>query len=143
MRVIVPFRVQQTWVAVDAAHVREVLGERAWFQVPSGTPQIPGILAWQGRAIALFDLGALGGGTLVPLQPRERRPRTLVVHVSDALLALPVDGVMEVEEVDDSRVQPCHVTRLANCTTEVELRGRPMPLLNLSETVNGILASPA
>src|SRR5262249_15493165 len=115
-------------------------GERGWIQIPSSVPQIPGVIAWQGRAIALFDLGALGGA-LVPLRPGQTRARTLVVHVSDAMLGLPVDGVMEVEEIDDSRVQPCHVTRLANCTTEVELRGTPMPLLNLSEAVSGILST--
>ncbi len=140
MRAIVPFRIQQTWVAIEAGHVREVLGERGWIKIPSNAPQIPGILAWQGRAIALFDLGALGGA-LLPLQPGQRRPRTLVVDVSGAILALPVDGVMEVEAVDDSRVQACHVTRLASCSTEVELHGRPMPLLNMSKAMNGILAS--
>jgi chemotaxis signal transduction protein len=140
MRAIVPFRIQQTWVAIDAGHVREVLGERGWIPIPSGVPQIPGVIAWQGRAIALFDLGATGG-VLVPLRPGQKRPRTLVVHVSDSTLGLPVDGVMEVEEVDESRVQPSHVTRLANCTTEVELRGIPMPLLNLGDAMSGILAS--
>jgi chemotaxis signal transduction protein len=139
MRAIVPFRIQQTWAAMDASHVREVLGERGWIRMPSSAPQIPGVIAWQGRAIALFDLGALGGA-LVPLQPGQRRPRTLVVHVSGSTLGLPVDGVMEVEEVDGARVQPCHVTRLASCTTEVELRGVPMPLLNLTEAMSGILA---
>jgi chemotaxis signal transduction protein len=141
MRAIVPFRIQQTWVAIEAGHVREVLGEREWIQIPSNAPQIPGILSWQGRAIALFDLGTLGGA-LRPLQPGQRRPRTLVVDVSGAMLALPVDGVMEVEEIDDSLVQACRVTRLGNCSAEVELRGRPMPLLNLNEAMNGILASP-
>jgi chemotaxis signal transduction protein len=140
MRAIVPFRIQQTWVAMNAEHVREVLGERGWIQIPSSVPQIPGVIAWQGRAIALYDLGALGAD-LVPLKPGQRRPRTLVVHVNDSTLGLPVDGVMEVEEVDESNVQPCHVTRLASCTTEVELRGIPMPLLNLRETMGGILAS--
>src|SRR5260370_51506 len=34
MRAIVPFRIQQTWVAIEAAHVREVLGERGRMMVP-------------------------------------------------------------------------------------------------------------
>jgi chemotaxis signal transduction protein len=141
MTAIIPFRIQQTWIAIEAGHVREVLGERGWIQIPSTAPQIRGVVAWQGRAIALFDLGALGGA-LLPLQPGQKRPRTLVVDVSGSVLALPVDGVMEAEEVDDASVHASHVTRLANCSTEVEVHGRPTPLLNLSEAMNGILASP-
>src|SRR5260370_26327700 len=127
MRAIVPFRIQQTWVAIEAGHVREVLGERGRIKIPSNAPQIPPSLASQGRAIALFDLGALGGA-LLPLQPGQRPPRTLVADVSGAILALPVDGVMEVEAVDDSRVQACHVTRFAGFSTVGELHVRPVPL---------------
>jgi chemotaxis signal transduction protein len=141
-RTLVPFQIQQIWAAVLADHVREILGETPWIRLPSQRPQIPGVVAWQGRAIALFDLGATSGA-LRPLKPDERRRRTLVVRVNDATLAVPVDAVMEAEEVNQSTVRPCQVTRLENCSTEVELRGTPMPLLNLAEAMSGILATPA
>jgi chemotaxis signal transduction protein len=127
-------------MAVPAAHVREVLGQRPWVPVPSTMPHIPGIIAWQGRAIALFDLGTLGGG-MRPLNPDQRRHRTLVVQVEGATLAVPVDSVLEVEEVDGDRIRPSQVTTLKHCAKEVELHGTPMPLLNLGEATRLILSA--
>jgi chemotaxis signal transduction protein len=139
-RALIPFTIQQTWIALEAAFVREILGERRWVSVRCPQPQIRGLVGWQGRAIALFDLGMLGRG-LQPLKEDERRRRTLVVDVDDATLAVPVDNVMEVEEIEDSALRLCQMTKLAHCATEVELRGIPMPLLNLSDALKGILGA--
>ena len=138
---VVPFLLQNIWVAVPAGHVREVLGERSWLQVPSTVPHIPGLVAWQGRAIALLDLGAFGAG-MRPIKPNERRRRTLVVHVDGATLAVPVDSVSEAEEVLPSSLRAAQATRLEHCSQEVELRGIPMPLLNLREAMKVIFTQP-
>jgi chemotaxis signal transduction protein len=129
-------------MAFPAAHVREVLGQRPWVPVPSTMPHMPGVVAWQGRAIALFDLGTLGGG-MRPLQPDQRRHRTLVVQVEGATLAVPVDAVLEVEEVASDRIRPSQVTALKHCAKEVDLRGTPMPLVNLGEAMKLVLSSAA
>lgn len=137
---LIPFHVEQISMTVFAAHVREVLGQRAWVPVPSTMPHIPGVIAWQGRAIALFDLGTLGGG-MRPLNRDQRRHRTLVVQVEGATLALPVDAVLEVEEVASERIRSSQVTTLKHCAKEVELRGTPMPLLNLSDAMRLALSA--
>jgi chemotaxis signal transduction protein len=124
-RALIPLKVQKVWIALDASCIREILGERPWVRVPPLLHQVPGVLAWQGRAIALLDLGTLGDD-LKPLAPGERRSRTLVANVDDATLAIPVDEVM---------------TRLGHCAQEVELDGIPRPLLDLHAALHAILAS--
>jgi chemotaxis signal transduction protein len=138
-RALIPLKIQDVWIALEATNVREVLGERAWVRIPRILRQLPGLVAWQGRAIGLLDLATLGEG-LRPLQPPERRSRTLVAHVDDMTVAIPVDAVMEVVEVDEASVRPCQLTRLANCSHETEIHGIPMPLLNLGAALQAILA---
>jgi chemotaxis signal transduction protein len=142
LRALIPLQVQKVWLALEASSVREVLGERPWVRVRPMIREIPGVIPWQGRAIALLDLGTLFEG-MQPLQPDERRCRTLVAHVDEATVAIPVDAVMEVVEVDESHVRPCQLTRLGHCAREVELRGIPTPLFNLSEALHAILSSKA
>jgi chemotaxis signal transduction protein len=140
LRALIPLQVQQVWLALEASSVREVLGERAWVRVRPMIREIPGVIPWQGRAIALLDLGSLFEG-MRPLLPDERRCRTLVANVDDRTVAIPVDAVMEVVEVDESHVRPRQLTRLGHCAQEVELGGIPMPLFNLGEALQAILSS--
>jgi chemotaxis signal transduction protein len=137
-RALIPLKIQNVWLALEAADVREVLGERPWVRIPPVVPQVPGVIAWQGRAVGLLDLAALGEGVR-PLQPGETRPRTLVAHVDDATVAIPVDAVMEVVDVEEATIRPCQLTQFGHCSREIELDGIPMPLFNLREALQAIL----
>ncbi|HEY1585029.1 MAG TPA: chemotaxis protein CheW, partial [Polyangia bacterium] len=90
-------------------------------------------------AVAVLDLGPLSGSAA--LTADERRPRTVIVNVEDATLALPVESVREVQEVQEASVRPAQLTRMRHASMEVELDGVPMPLIDLADLLR-VLAPP-
>lgn len=132
-------RIHNVWLAIDTAHVEQILGEREWFKVPSAPLQWPGVLAWQGRAVAVLDLALVMG--LPPLVPGAVRRRTLIAHTRDCLLAIPVDEVHEAQLIADSLVRPSHATRQAYASSEVSVNHTMMPLLDPLALVSEALAS--
>jgi hypothetical protein len=68
------------------------------------------------------------------------RPRTLIAHSRDCLLAIPVDEVHEAQLVADGLVRPCHATRQAYATNEVAVNHTMMPLLDPMTLVGEALA---
>ncbi|MEO7331770.1 MAG: chemotaxis protein CheW [Minicystis sp.] len=127
---LLPVRVNDAWVAIYAGQVVEILGARRWVKIPDAPPRIPGVIAWQGRAIAAFDLGVLldVGSALGSGPPRAR---TLIVRVGASMLAVPVDGVREVQTVPQAELRVPFVVRHASASHEVELHGQLMPVLDL------------
>lgn len=126
----VPLQVHDFWLALPAQAVQEILGRRPWVPISGAAPELPGVLAWRGRAVAVLDLGRLvERGT--PIAVGEGRHRTLVVQHDDCTLALPVDGVREVQEVPDERVRPAQATRQRFADREIDVDGTPLPLLDL------------
>ena len=71
--------VQGLQIAIRAKFVREVLGPRAWIALPGTRDEVPGVVVWGGRAIALLDVAQFQPG-LRRLAPGEIRPRTLLVE---------------------------------------------------------------
>lgn len=139
-RSFVPLSIQKVWVAIEAAAVQEVLGHRSWVPLSGTFREIPGLVQWQGRAIVLLDLGSLVEG-LRALEANEIRPRTLVVRVEDASLALSVDEVREVVECESTAAAASRLTRLRHATEEVVLASVPMPILNLQALVKSLLSN--
>lgn len=135
---VLPIRLQDVWLALATAQVEQILGERSWLKVPSASPQWPGVLAWQGRAVAVLDLALLLG--LPPLPAGHMRRRTLIVKVRDCLLALPVDEVHEAQLVAESLIRPLRVTRQPYATSEVVLRDTVMPLFDPGQLVGEVLS---
>ena len=135
---VLPIRLQDFWLALATAQVEQILGERSWLKVPSAPPQWPGVLAWQGRAVAVLDLALLLG--LPPLPAGHMRRRTLIVKVRDCLLALPVDEVHEAQLVAESLIRPLRVTRQPYATSEVVLRDTVMPLFDPGQLVGEVLS---
>lgn len=134
---VLPIRIHDLWLALDTVQVEQILGERNWLKVPSAPPQWPGVLAWQGRAVAVLDLALLLG--MPPLQAGTVRRRTLIVKASDCLFALPVDEVHEAQFVSESLIQPLHATRQPHATSEVVIRETVMPLLDPGQLVGAVL----
>ena len=142
MRSFVPAKIGSVWMLLDALPVQEVLGARAWVRVPHASSQIPGVLPWRGRAIAVFDLSTLlEGGAL--LEPDVLRPRTVIVESRSCALAMPVDLVHEVREVADLHLRPPHGTRMRHSSGEVEIFGSLAPILDVDKVIAEILAGEA
>jgi chemotaxis signal transduction protein len=142
MRSFVPAKIGHIWLLLDALPVQEVLGARPWVSVPHSSSQIPGVLAWRGRAIALFDLSTLLEGS-ERLQPGENRPRTVIVESRSCALAMPVDMVHEVGEVDSSRIRSSHGTRMRHSSGEIEIFGSLAPILDVDKLIEEIVAGEA
>lgn len=93
--VLLPIEIGGRLLAVDALAVLEILGMRSWIAIPRAPAAIPGAVAWRGRALALLDLGsALGLG---PLVGPDTRNRNLVIRVSDDVVVLGADRVLEAQ----------------------------------------------
>jgi chemotaxis signal transduction protein len=136
---VIPAKLHDVWFVVPASAVQEILGEQHWVPIAGAPAGMPGVIAWRGRAVALLDLGPLSGNAA--LAAGQSRRRVVIVHVDDATLALPVEGVREVQEVPDEAVRPAHLTRFRHATMEVELDGVPMPLIDLGDLLR-VLAPP-
>ncbi|HXU74587.1 MAG TPA: chemotaxis protein CheW [Polyangia bacterium] len=131
---IVPAKLHDVWLVVPAGAVQEILGEQAWVPIAGAPAEMPGVIVWRGRAVAVLDMAPLMSGG-APLAVGERRRRTIVVGVDGATFALPVDAVREVQELPDDAQRPAQLTRLRHATMELELDGVPMPVVDLADVV--------
>ncbi len=131
---LVPVRIGTSWLAFDAACVEQILGTCKWMVVPGAPPEMPGVIAWRGRAVALLDLSValrVGG----PLDERDRRSRALVARVGDSMVAMLVDEVREVHGVSPSDVRPPHAVARDSAVGEIEIAGSVMPVIDLHDLV--------
>jgi len=134
---LLPLRLDDAWVAIDALLAKEVLGRRAFVAIPGASAGLPGVIAWNGRAIAVVDLGALAGSGR-PFTQATPRERIVVVQVGEATFALPVDAVREVWFASDDELRPLHATHQRFAVHEVTLNGVPLPVLDLAAMVQSL-----
>jgi chemotaxis signal transduction protein len=120
--------VQSQNLFVHARMVQEILGEKAWIPIPGACKEIPGVVQWNRRAVAMLDLGRVVAD-LRPLQPGEKRPRTLMLRIGESNLALPTDAVSAILEVDATNIRPRAVSDFLLCRSEVLLNDEVTPLL--------------
>ncbi|HKO52432.1 MAG TPA: chemotaxis protein CheW [Polyangiaceae bacterium] len=126
---LLPVRIESEWLLIQAALIQEILGAQPWLSIPHTTRELPGVVAWRGRAIPLVDLGAILG--LSPLASKLSRPRTLIAEVDRGLLAVPVDEAREVQEFTSEQIRPAHAVSRPHSVSEAEVRGLVMPILDL------------
>ena len=139
MRGFIPAKIGSAWLAVEAVYVQDILGARAWVPIPHASPNIPGVLAWRGRAIAIFDLAKLVQSSDA-LRPGVERPRNLIVEACGCTLAIPVDAVHEVRELDGAAVRQSHATQLRHSTLEIDLFNGVAAVVDVASVVDGVLA---
>jgi chemotaxis signal transduction protein len=125
---VMPVRLADAWIAIDATHVREVLGTRPWVALPDAPAHVPGVVPWRGRAIAVLDLGALLG-VAPALRPGEVPARLLVAQLDEAAFAIPVQAAREVHAV--AGVEPAHATHVRLAQGQVTVGGIVMPVVSL------------
>ena len=94
MRALVPAKIGPAWVLLEAEIIREILGAEVWLPIPGARAEMPGVIAWRGRAIPVVDLAA--PFDFGHLSPGQARPRTLIAAVADSVVAVPVDAAREV-----------------------------------------------
>jgi len=130
---LIPVRVGTEWLLLEAALVQEILGAQAWLSMPHARRELPGVVAWRGRAVPLIDLAAvLGVGSLAA---QESRARTLIAETERGFLALPVDEVREVQSLSSGQLREAHAVERPFAPTEADLQGTVMPVLDLASLV--------
>lgn len=141
MRALVPAKLGQAWVLFDAEIIREILGAEAWLPIPGARAEMPGVIAWRGRAIPVVDLAAPFG--LDRLSAGETRSRTLIAAVAESIVAVPVDAAREVHAFRAAELKPVSVSTLPYALAEAELFERILPLIDLPRFVSEILGGAA
>lgn len=136
MRALVPVRLGSTWVLLETEIIQEILGAETWLPIPGARAEMPGVIAWRGRAIPIIDLAAPFG--IERLSPGESRPRTLIAVVDGSVVAIPVDTAREVHAFSPSELKPCNVTSLAYAVAEAELFERVLAVIDLQRFVQEI-----
>jgi chemotaxis signal transduction protein len=95
MRHVLPVQIDAAWLGVDASAVEEILQMSSGLPLPGTRPEIPGVLPWRGRAVAVLDMAGLSAGTS-RLTFETSRTRVVVARAGEHTVALPVHGVREV-----------------------------------------------
>jgi chemotaxis signal transduction protein len=137
MRALVPARIGQAWVLLDAEIIREILGAEVWLPIPGARAEMPGVIAWRGRAIPVVDLAAPFG--VERLNTGETRARTLIASVAESIVAVPVDAAREVHGFSTTQLKPVSVTTLPYAVAEAELFERILAVVDLPRFVSEIL----
>ena len=127
MRCVMRVDIDSISIAIDVASVREIIGEIEVTSIP-GPRGLVGVTPWDGRALAVVDLGSLLG-----LPALEKRPRTLIVEASGATLAMPVDRAFEPR--DTRGIEDAHARRIPFAELEVSLDGQGLPLFDVASLV--------
>lgn len=141
MRALVPARLGSAWVLLDAELVREILGAEAWLPIPGARAEMPGVIAWRGRAIPVVDLAAPFG--FERLEGGQGRARTLIASVHDCVVAVPMDAAREVHAFAEHELRPCEITELPYGIAEAELFDRVLAVIDLPRFVQEILGGAA
>jgi chemotaxis signal transduction protein len=130
---LIPVRVESEWLLLDAALVQEILGAQPWLSMPHARRELPGVVAWRGRAVPLLDLAAVLA--LGSLEAQASRARTLIAQTERGFLALPVDEVREVQSFTPEQIREAHAVERPYAPREADLQGTVMPVLDLASLV--------
>jgi chemotaxis signal transduction protein len=140
-RTTLPARIGPAWLLLDAEIIHEILGAEVWLPIPGARAEMPGVVAWRGRAIPVVDLAAPFG--FERLRNGETRARTLIASVAQCIVAVPVDAAREVHAFSTNELKPVSVTNLPYATAEAELFERVLALVDLPRFVAEILGGAA
>lgn len=97
------FFVRDTFCALDAATVQEVIRLSAVTRVRHAPPEVAGIVNLRGRIVTILDIGQKLG--FPPASP-SRESRVFIIEDRNEFIGLLVDRVGEVVEVENDHWQP-------------------------------------
>jgi chemotaxis signal transduction protein len=135
-RTFMPVELDSSWLLVEANLVREVLGREPWLPIPRARAELPGVVAWRGRAVPLIDLGRVLG--LESSLPQGARARTLIIDHERGIAAIPVDSAREVRRIDDDRFREAHGVTHPYADGELDEAGTVMALVDLSRLLSDL-----
>lgn len=135
-RTFMPIELDSVWLLVDANLVREVLAREPWLPIPRARSELPGVVAWRGRAVPLVDLGRVLG--LESSVEPGARARTLIVDHERGVAAIPVDRAREVRPIDEERFREGHQGAHPYAERELDEAGTPMALVDLSRLLSDL-----
>lgn len=136
-----PFELENRHFLIEASLVREVLGETAWLPLPRAPAALPGVIAWNGRAIAVLDLTVVFH--LPSPSEKKTRHRTLITQVGEEILALPVDEAQEVVRIASQDLQEPHALPTPFSTAEHQLNQRISTVIDLRAITQQFLSLPS
>lgn len=93
------FQVADLYLGLDVLTVQEVLRARELARVPLAPANVEGLLNLRGQIVTAIDLRRRLG---FPLRQADDPPMFMIVRTDDGFLALLVDSVGDVIEVDDA-----------------------------------------
>jgi purine-binding chemotaxis protein CheW len=137
------FEIAGRVVAIEVAHLREVVRYAPPTLLPGAPALIEGVIDLRGVLVPVVDLGrALGGERLRPA----RRTRIAVAEVDGLVVGLVVDAAVEILAVDGSALgDPPQLAVQAGCeATRAVLRrprGAPIAVLALEVVLEGLYRS--
>lgn len=130
-----PVRLGGSWLVLEARHVREVSKAIPWLAIGGAPRGFPGVLAWNGRAVAVCDLASVLEVDAPPLSPGESRARTVLLALDDDVVALPVDGAREAFSATDEGGRRTPVEGRPHVTELVEHEGVLMGKVDIEAIV--------
>src|SRR4051812_14531109 len=128
-RHVLLFWIGPSLYAISTAQVREVVSMAALTFAPGQPPLLRGFLNVRGAAIPVVRLRYLFGN---PERSPQRYTPLILVDADGQTMALEVDRLEEVFEIDEARVQPLGPERAANeCARGIfQWEGREVILLS-------------
>lgn len=133
---LMPVRLEDTWVALEARFVNEVLGAQTCLLVPRATPQLPGVCAWRGRAIPVLRLATLLG---IERNDHATLERTLVITHRQNAVAVPVSEARAVLFLQQHDLRPVHVTNLRFTRHEIDWEGQVLAVIDVDALFEELL----
>jgi chemotaxis signal transduction protein len=131
-----PIELDSSWLLVEANLVREVLGREPWLPIPRARAELPGVVAWRGRAVPLVDLGRVLG--FHASAEAGARARTLIIGHERGVAAIPVDRAREVRPIDEDRFREAHGVTHPYADSELDEAGTVMALVDLSRLLSDL-----
>jgi purine-binding chemotaxis protein CheW len=128
------FHVAGLFLGVDVLSVQEVLRATELARVPLAPATVEGLLNLRGQIVTTIDLRRR-----LSFEPRaaDAEPMFMIVHTADGYVALVVDSVGDVIEVNDETYEPTPETLPATARALVsgvhKLPGRLLHLLDATQ----------
>ncbi len=135
------FFLQDSWFALDASTVQEVIRLGTVTVVSHGPPEVVGVINLRGKIVTLLDTGLILG---LAAAARTRESRVFLVEDRGEFLGLLVDHVGEVIEVEPGNREPLPLNLPAAqarfFSGVCRSAGRVITLLHSAEILSGARA---
>jgi purine-binding chemotaxis protein CheW len=96
------FYVNQQYYGIDVLHVQEIVRSQPLTRVPLASPMVRGLMNLRGQIVTAIDMRRR---LALPERDEEREPINVVLQTGDGAVALLVDEIGDVLEVDEQQFE--------------------------------------